>query len=80
VDGQVIPAGQSAEVEPRGLTIWVTAAEPTSISVTNYTLDDLRANAADEFNIPVELLAGKHSKAEIADFVVRYYAHEQATQ
>jgi hypothetical protein len=80
VDGQVVPAGQSAEVEPRGLTIWVTAAEPTSVSVTNYSINDLRANAADEFRIPLELLRGKHSKDEIADFVVRYYAHEQADQ
>ena len=80
LDGQVIPAGQSAEIEPRGMTVWVTAAEPTSISVTSYTVNALRAEAADEFRIPLELFRGKNSKAEIADLVARYYAHEQADQ
>ncbi len=74
-----IAPGATAEVEPQGWTVYAVADAPTDVEITRYTVADLRADAAEAFRLPVELIKGR-SKAEIGDFVTRYYAHEQAAQ
>ena len=71
LDGRVIPAGETAQIEPRGTTVCLIADEATTVAVTNYTLDDLKADAADRWNIPVEMFRDDRSMADIADTVVR---------
>jgi len=79
-DGDVlanIAANGTAEIKPQGRTIYAVAEAPTAVEVARYSVADLRADASEEFHIPVELIRGR-TKAEIADFVTRYYAHEAA--
>ena len=74
-----IAAGATAEVEPQGRTVYAVANSPTEVEISKYTVADLRADAAAEFRVPVELIHGR-SKAEIGESAVRFYAHERAAQ
>ncbi len=76
-NGRTIAPGATIELEPTGRFIRLACDTSTTVEAACYTLDDLRENASEEFRIHFELVSGK-SKSAIADFVVRYYALEQA--
>src|SRR3712207_5568590 len=74
-NGRVVAPGATLEVEPRGWTIYAVADSVTTLEVASSTVAALRKDAADEFNVPVELIRGR-TKAEIGDSIVRFLGHE----
>ena len=73
--GRTITPGAKIEMEPTGRFLRVASDAPTTVEVTNFTVEDLRENASAEFKVPVQLIRGK-TKAAIGEFVLAYYAHE----
>jgi hypothetical protein len=73
-NGRTIAPGETVELETQGFTIYLVADAPTTVAVTKYSVMDLRADAADEFNVPVEPVRGR-TKAEIGDAIVRFLSH-----
>jgi len=74
---RIIAASETFEVEPRGATVNVSADKATTVAVTWFTVGDLRADAAAEFRVPVELITGR-DKAAIAESAARFLQHETA--
>ena len=79
LNGLSIAPAATVEIEPRGRTIYAVSNSPTDVEITRYSVAALRADAAAEFRIPVELIRGR-TKAEIGESAVRFYAHEQAAE
>jgi hypothetical protein len=72
LDGITVAAGETRQVQPQGWTVHLAADEVTEVAVTKFTLDNLKADAADRWNIPIEFFRGDRSMADIADTVIRY--------
>ena len=72
LDGITVAAGETKQLQPQGWTVYLTAAEATEVAVTAFTLDDLKADAADRWHIPVELFRDDRSMGDIADTVERF--------
>jgi hypothetical protein len=70
--GRTIAPGATLQLEPKGRTVRVVCDTTTTVEVTCFALNDLKADAADRCNLPVELLGDDRSMADIADTVVRF--------
>jgi len=75
LDGLTIAPGATLEVEPLGRTVYAVADTATTLAVTRYTVEALRADAAAEFRVPVEFIRGR-TKAEIGEYIVAFLGHE----
>jgi len=74
-NGRTIAPGETVELEPRGFTFYLVANSPTTVAVTKFTVDDLRADAAEFYRVPVDLITGR-DKAAIAESAARFLRHE----
>ncbi len=69
--GRTIAPGATLKIKPQGRTIFLVADAETTVEITKWSTQDLREAAAKDFGVPLELLRGERTPADILGFIAR---------